>query len=301
MTRKILLILLLCLGIAEMTQAQSFYNIRRNRNLMVNAGSGIAYYKGEMVNPGEVGLVKPNITIGAEYYFAPRISARAQLTWFQMKGDDSKADDDRKGRNLSFTSSSFELSTIGIVSLGPQGMRYYERPRLNLHAFGGIGLLYFNPKTELNGEKHALQPLMTENVKYSRFQPTIPFGLGARIHVNPFFNILIEGGYRLTFTDYLDDVSKRRYVSLDELGGDPTSVRFQLSDRRGEIDALPQPETEEVRTTRGVRGNPEENDGYFIMNISLQYYLPTEIFGGSQRKLYTIKRKAYYRKPTRRR
>jgi hypothetical protein len=301
MTRKILLILLLCLGAAEMTQAQSFYNIRRNRNLMVNVGSGIAYYKGEMVNPGEVGLVKPNITVGAEYYFAPRISARAQLTWFQMKGDDAEADDDRWQRNLSFTSSSYELSAIGIVSLGPQGMRYYERPRLNLHAFGGIGLLYFNPKTEFNGEKHALQPLMTENVKYSRFQPTIPFGLGARIHVNPFFNILIEGGYRLTFTDYLDDVSKRRYVSLDELGGDPTSLRFQLSDRRAEVDMLPQPATEEVRTTRGVRGNPEENDGYFILNVSLQYYLPTEIFGGSQRKLYTIKRKAYYRKPNRRR
>jgi hypothetical protein len=28
--------------------------------------------------------------------------------------------------------------------------------------YGGVGLLYFNPKAELNGTWHALQPLQTE-------------------------------------------------------------------------------------------------------------------------------------------
>jgi hypothetical protein len=167
-------------------------------------------------------------------------------------------------------------------------------------------LLYFNPKTELDGKKYALQKYQTEGVKYSRFQPVIPVGLGARIHVNPFFNILIEGGYRFTFTDYLDDVSKRRYPSLDELGvANYDDIRFRLSDRRFEIGTEPGPPLpdvdEEKRTTVGVRGNPTENDGYFILNISLQYYLPKEIFRDNQRKLYTVKRKAYYRKPGRRR
>ncbi len=306
MKKTLPFLLLFCFGIAEFAAAQSFYNIRRNRNFMVNAGSGIANYKGEMVNPGDMGFAKPNITVGAEYFVYPRISARAQLTWFVMKGDDSKADDDRWQRNLSFTSSSWELSTIGIVNLIPQGGRYYERPRINLHGFAGIGLLYFNPKTVLDGEKYALQPMQTEGVKYSRFQPVIPVGLGARIHVNPFFNILIEGGYRFTFTDYLDDVSKRRYPSLDELGiTSYDDIRFRLSDRRYEIGTepgspLPDPD-ELARTSRGVRGNPGENDGYFILNISLQYYLPMEIFGNSQRKLYTIKRKPYNSPPARRR
>jgi hypothetical protein len=305
MTRKVLLLLLFCMGVAEL-HAQSFYNIRRNRNLMVNLGSGTATYKGEMVNPGELGIVKPNITAGAEYYLGRRVSARAQLTWFQIKGDDAKADDDRWQRNLNFTSSSWELSTVGVVSLMPQGQRYYERPRINLHGFAGIALLFFNPKATYEGDKVALRPLKTENVAYSRFQPVIPIGIGARIHVNPFFNILIEGGYRFTFTDYLDDVSKRRYVSIDELGGDYNSMRFKLSDRRYEIGTQPRSTVvddidEEKRIRVGVRGNPTENDGYFLLNISLQYYLPKEIFRDSQRKLYTVKRKAYYRKPSRRR
>jgi hypothetical protein len=314
MTRKVLFLLLFCLGIAEMTQAQSFYNMRRNRNFMVNFGSGIANYKGEMVNPGELGITKPNITAGAEYYFYPRISARASLTWFMIKGDDSKADDDRWERNLSFHSSNWELTTVGVVSLMPQRARYYERSNFNLHGFVGIGLLYFNPKTELDGEKYALQKYQTEGEKYSKFQAVIPMGVGARIRVNPFFNILIEGGYRFTFTDYLDDVSKRRYPTLDELGlgnMDPAeaykTIQFRLSDRRYEIgtapveNAAPHISDEEARTTKGVRGNPGENDGYFILNISVQYYLPKEIFRNSQRKLYTVKRKAYYRKPSKRR
>jgi hypothetical protein len=299
MTRKFLFLLLLTIGVAELAVAQSFYNIRRNRNLMVNVGSGTANYKGEMVNPGEFGILKPNITVGAEYYFMPRISARAQFTWFQIKGDDSKADDDRKLRNLNFTSSCFELSTVGIISLGPQGARYYERPRLNLHGFAGIGLLYFNPKTTLDGEKYALQPLQTEGVSYSRIQPVIPIGIGARLHVNPFVNILIEGGYRITFTDHLDDVSRQRYLHYSEFEGGQSSVAWRLSDRRNEQEnVFIDPErASEV----GIRGNPSENDGYFILNISLQYYLPSEIFRSSQRKLYTIKRKSYYRKPKQRR
>jgi hypothetical protein len=299
MTRKILFLALFCLGVAEMAQAQSFYNIRRNRNLMVNFGSGTAVYKGEMVNPGELGIVKPNITAGAEYYFTPRISARAQLTWFQIKGDDAKADDDRWQRNLSFVSGNVEFSTVGMISLSPQGQRYYERPKLNLHGFVGIGVLYFNPKTIYNGEKVALRPYKTEGVAYSRIQPVIPIGVGARINVNPFFNILIEGGYRITFTDYLDDVSRRRYLPPEAFPGGAESDAYKLSERRMEIGKAP---PLELRTKYGVRGNPEENDGYFIMNISLQYYLPTEIFkNNGQRKLYTVKRKSFYRKPARRR
>jgi hypothetical protein len=270
-------------------EAQSFFAIRRNRNLLVGLGSGTANYYGEMVNPGEFGIIKPNITASAEYYWLPRVSTRAQLTWFQFSGDDSKADDDREERNLSFTSSNIELSVIGVVHLSPMGTRFYQRSPLNLHAFLGIGLLHFNPKTvTADGEKVALAPLQTEGVKYSRFQPVIPVGLGARIKVDPFFNIIIEGGYRITFTDYLDDVSVKRYPDPATLKSD---LARELSDRRPEIGTQP-PNPQKV----GVRGNPEENDGYFIANITLQYYLPKEIFRDSQNKLYRSKRKVWNRR-----
>jgi hypothetical protein len=271
-----------------LAEAQSFYAIRKNRNLLVGLGSGTANYYGELVNPGEVGKVRPNIAVSGEYYLTNRISTRATLTWFQISGSDAKATDDRWERNLSFTSSNFELSFTGVINLMPVGARFYQRTKLNLYGFVGFGLLYFNPKAELDGKKYALAPLQTEGSSYSRFQPVIPMGLGARIKVDPFFNVLIEGGYRTTFTDKLDDISRRRYPDGATLKND---IARALSDRRPEIGTQPL-----NPTTTGVRGNPETNDAYFIASITLQYYLPKEVFQGGNRKLYNRKRKGYYKR-----
>lgn len=260
--------------------AQSFYAVRRNRNLLVSFGTGIANYKGEMVNPGSLGKIKPNIAVGLEYYVTPRISARAQLTWFQIAGDDRLANDDRVERNLHFRSNSYEMSISGAVNLTPMGQRYYQRSRINFHAFAGAGLLRFNPKAEYQGKWIALAPLETEGVKYSRQQPILLGGLGARLKINPFFNLVVEGGYRMTFTDYLDDVSSEHYK-------DPATLKSDLSralaDRRRERDP-------DYPINRGQRGNPSSNDGYFIGNITLQYYVPTEIFRNAQRQMYRRQR-----------
>lgn len=280
--------LIAALGIPLTGYCQSFYALRRDRNFLVSLGSGTANYYGEMVNPGEFGTLKPNVAAGAEYYMTDRISIRGELTWFQLSGNDADADDDRVERNLSFRSNNIELSLMGAINLSPMGLRFYQRSKLNFHAFAGIGALYFNPKAKYQGEWHALQPLQTENKKYSRFQPVIPLGFGARIKLDPFFNILVEAGYRLTFTDYLDDASSTRYVDGALLKND---LARALADRRVEIDTQPSRPTEV-----GKRGNPAHNDGYFITNITLQYYIPKIMFSGYN-KLYNAKRKGYYRRP----
>lgn len=282
-------LLILTLGLfPHFADAQSFYSIRRDRNFLVGLGTGTANYFGELVNPGEFGSLKYNIAANAEYYLTNRISARATLTYFRISGSDAKADDDRQERNLSFVSGGLEFSALGVINLSPMGARFYQRSKLNLHAFAGIGVMYFNPKAELDGKKYALQPLMTEDVKYSRIQPVIPVGLGARIKVDPFFNVLIEGGYRITFTDYLDDISSRRYANT-ATWTDP--IRIALSDRRPEIGTQPP-----IPYEQGVRGNPDKNDGYFLLNVTVQYYIPKQMFNSSQRKLYNKKRKAIYRR-----
>ena len=239
------------LGVPFEGSSQSFYALRRDRNFLVSIGSGTANYKGEMVNPGEWGKLRPNVAIGAEYYLTSRISARAELTWFQIAGNDADADDDRVERNLSFRANCLELSALGAINLTPMGLRFYQRSTLNFHAFTGIGLLYFNPKAKYQGEWHALQPLRTENTKYSRLQPVIPVGIGARIKLDPFFNILVEGGYRFTFTDYLDDASKHRYVDGALLKND---LARALSDRRVEIDTQPSRPTEVGNEPSEFRG-----------------------------------------------
>ncbi|MBL7835070.1 MAG: hypothetical protein JNK18_14015 [Cyclobacteriaceae bacterium] len=272
--------------VTELSFGQSFYAIRRERSLMVTVGSGSANYFGELVNPGSLGKIRPNLVLGAEYYFFNRISARTELTWFMIAGDDAKANSDRVERNLNFFSNNFELSATGAVYLLPNGVRFYQRPILNLYGFAGIGLLYFNPKTRYQGDVVALAPLETEGTKYSRVIPVIPFGLGVKIKYGPFFNIIVEGGYRLTFSDYLDDVSITRYPDPASLKSDLSRA---LSDRRRERDP-----DYPIVPGLGRRGNPETNDGYILLNVKVQYYLPVD-FGSSQRKLYNQKRKQYKR------
>lgn len=273
-----------------LAEAQSFYAIRRPRNLAASIGTGIASYKGELVNPKQFGKVRYNVVVGVEYLLNPRFTVKADLTWFNIAGSDANANDDRVERNLSFTSNNQELSVAGTVYLLKDPKEFYRRSTFNLYAFAGVGFFHMNPKAEYQGKKYALQPLETEGVKYSQFQFSIPYGLGVRFSIGPLTNIVMEGGYRTTFTDYLDDVSTKRYPDPTTLKDGGTGITTALSDRRKERDP-----DYPVRPNLGVRGNPTTNDGYFIFNIKYQYYLPFNIGAtGLNRKFYKKKRKGVF-------
>ncbi len=278
---------IVALLLPEVLHAQSFYAIRRERSLIAVVGVGTSTYFGELANPKDYIDARPTLNVGLQYYVTNRISVRSELNWFQLSGDDAKADIEsgRIERNLSFISNNFELNAVGIIQLGPHGQRFYQRPKLSFYGFAGIGLLYFNPKTDYQGQKVALQPLQTEGVKYSKFAPVIPYGLGAKLMLGPFLNVSIEGGYRKVFTDYLDDVST---VHLGP-GAFTDPIAQDLSDRRPEVSGTAVPAGTQ-------RGNPDKKDGYMLLNVKAEYYLPGNIFGNSNKRLYKSKRKAYYRK-----
>jgi len=286
--QKVLSIASILLVSSFCADAQSFYAARRERSLILVGGIGTSSYFGELTNPGDLWRAKPALSAGLQYYINNVVSIRAEADWFQLKGDDAKApaETGRPPRNLSFKSDNFEANFTGHISLLPQGRRFYQRPPVNLYAFGGLGFLYFNPKTEYQGEKYALQPLQTELVKYSRFAFVIPFGLGTKFKIGPFFNLAIEGGYRVTFTDYLDDVSTFHV----DAAAFSNPIAAALSDRGPEVGA-------KKAEVGAIRGNPKTNDGYFLFSAKVEYYLPANfsIGGNSQQKLLKKKRNAFYR------
>ncbi len=254
--------------------SQSFYKFRRGRDVIASAGTGTTSYFGDLNDEGDFFDPKPNFNIGLQYFFTTRIAARAELLWFQLEGDDSESSEGGKvRRNLSFISNNFELNVVGIIQAFPNGTRYYQRPTFNVYGFAGIGLLYFNPQAELNGNKYALQPIQTEGVSYSRTTIVIPYGIGIKYKINPFFNIVLEGGFRQTFTDYIDDVSDK-YVDNSSFS-DP--IHAQLADRRPEIGLS-------VKEAGSKRGNPENNDNYFIYNFKLEFFLPNNLLSSGSIK-----------------
>ncbi|HRG11038.1 MAG TPA: DUF6089 family protein, partial [Cyclobacteriaceae bacterium] len=269
--------------LAESAMAQSFYAIRKNRSLILVAGTGTSTYFGELANPGDYFDAKLNISAGLQYYLTPQISLRSEVNWFTLQGSDADSDDsERKQRNLSFRSRNVEFNVTGIINLFANGNRYYRRPYFNVYGFGGVGLLYFNPKAELNGTWHALQPLQTEGVKYSRVTPVIPFGLGVRLKFGPNMNIAIEGGYRKIFTDYLDDVSTVYPVQSSLASDIARSLSVRYDNVPAGIEGL-------------QRGNPSSDDGYMMVNVKLEYYLPFDLHDNGNGRMYSKKRSASYR------
>jgi hypothetical protein len=279
--RKTLLIVLALFTLMPLVSAQSFYATRRDRNLIVSGGTGAARYFGDLVQPGDLGKVRPNLYFGAEYFFTARISVRAEATWFQIAGADAIEIE----RNLSFKANNFELGGSATLQLFPNEKKFYQRKVVNPYIFAGYAFLWSNPTAEYQGKTYALQPLQTEGEKYSRIQPVIPYGFGIKIKSSPWMDIAVEACYRETFTDYLDDVSKRRYVDRSTLPGGVNGISAKLSDRRNEIGTEPP-----SPTTQGVRGNPNYEDSYATVNVKLLFYVPSSF--GSGKKLYTAKRKA---------
>jgi hypothetical protein len=281
---------LLCLFLSLLTLSsfsQSFYAARGERSLILSGGLGTSSYYGDLANSSDIIAAQPNINVGLQYYFSNRIGGRVELNWFTLAGDDAKATSGgRDQRNLSFQSSNFELTAVGLVNLYAHGDRYYRRPSFNIYGFAGVGLLYFNPKAKdpLTGNLEALQPLQTEGKGYSLVTPTIPFGLGVRLKVTPQLNVAIEGGWRKVFTDYLDDVSGPSYLGTAAFS-DPLAAR--MSDKR--VDPAQQ------GLPGGVRGNPNSDDAYMLLNVKIEYYLPLDFGGSGNKKAYSKKRSSMYR------
>jgi hypothetical protein len=283
MMKRLLILSVVFSSVCHIASSQSFYTVRRDRSLILIVGANTSTYYGDLKDNNDLLDVRPSLTLGALYYVSKRIGIRSEFSWVTLSGSDANSDDEGKIlRNLSFTSANYEFNAVGVINLIPQGGRFYQRPQVNVYAFGGVGGLYFNPKAKLDGQKYALQPLQTEGVEYSRLALILPYGLGVKYKATPFFNIALEAGWRKTFTDYIDDVSTK-FLDNSTIA-DP--IAKQLADRRPEI-GLP------VKEAGAKRGEPTNDDAYMLFSVKAEYYLPYQL-GNNQRKLYNRKRRAIY-------
>ena len=291
--KKLVLLVIVAL-FTETGLAQSFYSRRIDRQWIASAGSGVATYYGELKNPGAIfdGIMY-NIEIGLEKRFNDRISARANLTFFQVQGSDAKsASETRTPRNLSFRSSNLELAVVGTVQLFPEVGRYYQRKAINPYLFLGVGATYFSPSAiipdEYNdgsqipeaGTRTGLRKLNTEHANYLPVAMVFPMGVGVKMMIQPALNISVNGGYRFALTDYLDDAST---VHPGDAAFGSDKLAAALSDRRHEIGRPSAP-------PGAKRGNPDKKDGYFILSIRVDYYLPPQVFGNGGGKYRGPKR-----------
>ncbi|GAB3959243.1 hypothetical protein GCM10028805_54980 [Spirosoma harenae] len=279
----------------------------------VTFGAGTSTYFGEM-NPYSYPLKslftlpRWNVGLGYTRFFTPKFAARAMFTWARIVGDDytfAKSNPEKYAlqyiQNLHFRNDVKEFAVTGIYNFIPEGRNSSVRPKVAPYLFGGIALVAHSPEAmpgDSLREQYRLskwvklQPLHTEGQgqpgyekPYSLVTLAIPAGIGVRYRFNENFNLGIEIGYRMTFTNYLDDVGSI-YASPDALQG----IALPMADRRNQTVAARVNETrdalQQLRQTnpefftmvaRGGGTNKFPQDGYLLTNLSIQYVIPGKI------------------------
>lgn len=177
----------------------------------------------------------------------------ASLTY--LEGDDAAINTNgvnelwRKQRNLDFRTNVWEVN--GNIELFPTMLFNTDpdnEPRLRPYGLIGAGVFHFNPQgslTNAQGNKtwYNLHPLRTEgqgmpeypySKPYNLTQFNVLYGGGLKYFVSDRVNVSMELLYRKTFTDYIDDVSKR-YIDPKDfskyLSAADASLAYQLSDK----------------------------------------------------------------------
>lgn len=247
-------ILALILGTSvSLTKAQDY-------DLGVFAGA--SFYRGDLTPTAVNGLrgTRPAIGVLGRLNLHPNFALRGNLNLgyiaaydrLNNPGTDANSDG-RRARKLSFHAPVIELSGMLEINL----MKYIagsKKYKFAPYLFGGVALAYTAPKAYFRGDRVSLINVPTEPGKsYSAIKLAIPFGAGLKYNISKNWTLGVEFGPRLTFTDYLDDVSTTYNTSLT-----PGSQDYLLSNRTdGPIDAS------------SKRGNPQYNDWYFFTGFTL--------------------------------
>lgn len=273
MLRKTLILVCILIGLSK-TQAQMLEPYVHQGEVGVSLG--LAHYFGDL-NP-TTSINRPKTAAGIFFrkqisnYIGIRISGEYAMLGYS---DVYSANPVQQTRNLSFNSNVWEISVAGdfnFFEFHPGFEGYEFTPYVGL----GVGVFSYDPYAYLNGEKYLLRTLGTEgqgSSLYPELKPynpiaiSIPFTLGAKYALNPRTNVFAELTYRMTNTDYLDDVSglyaPDAFPTLPD--GSP-SPAFLLQDR-----------SYENGTSIGIkgrqRGNSLQKDAFASFKLGISFNL----------------------------
>lgn len=249
-------------------------------------------------------LMRPVLGLYGKWNAHKNFRVRLETNFTTLKGADIYAEAVpgdagffRQYRNLSFRSPLFE--TVLGLEVVPKSIRISSRIELEPSVVLGAGLLYFNPQAKLDGEWIGLQPLGTEGQglpeypdrkRYKLLQPMIPLSLGLGTVIDERWRLTFDLSSRFTFTDYLDDVSKT-YVDpqlyFRHYESSVANTIMLLANRSPEID--PDGQYSFITEPGQQRGNPNNNDHYFLFTVRFGILL------GTNHNWYDTERKIWRR------
>src|SRR6056297_2731688 len=295
-----LLFVVLFISLAKSADGQ-VYKWRKLRYELI-AGGGISNFMsdvGEAENSGlskyfwtNVNTWRPVGVIGLRMAFSDRHKAKAVLTTGFLYANDAYGawPENQYEVRTSITEVSAQYEFYLITEQKKRNIynflgasQRFKNFVLPTYLFIGVGGLYYNPKTLFDGEWVALQPYQTEvrpdgEGTYSRYAFTVPVGLGIKFKLTKYVSANIEAGWRLPFTDYIDDLGAGDYPDLETIVDQGDYTRAALSWRGHGYDRMSDDLIDKLETdvpSGSRRGSGEWYDQYQFVTVTLNFKLQT--------------------------
>lgn len=209
----------------------------------------------------------------ARYKINDFFAIQGSLNYLRIQCDDKLSTNrGRRGRNLNFRNDILDFALRGevyIYNIPDVGGTGRYRLDFKSYAFVGVGAFLHGPKTIYDGSWVKLRDLKTEGqaTPYSKIGICIPTGLGFYFTKKRKYRVGWEMSWRLTFTDYIDDIST--------VYADPSILESQaaidLANRHDEVSGNPDVPADGHYAPGEKRGDSSDNDTYFYMGVSYSY------------------------------
>jgi hypothetical protein len=238
----------------------------------------------------EISLTSPAVGIHMRYRAGRYFAYRANFGFGKIYGDDKLTQETyRNNRNLNFKSNIIEFSAVVEVYTSkerPGHLYNYKKVKgwrhidIQTYGFIGIGGFYFNPKGQFNGKWYDLRPYRTEGQglkpgtkMYSNYSVCVPMGVGFKYALNRQWSIGLEYGLRMTFTDYIDDVSTVYYDRSAIGAAQETYIDSVMASyfSNPTLNLIPVVDGIDVTGVDQQRGDSEHKDSYMFISITVNY------------------------------
>jgi hypothetical protein len=182
-----------------------FSQVVFSQNFEVGLTLGLTAYNGDIdVVAKNVGsAIQPAVGLLGKYRLSNKLLLRGQILQSKLSASEKNHPTAwRQERGLSFVSPLTEISALLEYEV-------VNKNRFTGFTFGGVGISYFNPKTDFNLPNKYIDDVNPDaQANYKKHTLTIPLGIGLKYSLPHDFFLSAEAGYRFVFTDYLDGISK---------------------------------------------------------------------------------------------
>jgi Outer membrane protein beta-barrel domain len=266
MQRKLILTLLTAVSITALSA----------QDLRLNLFGGMANYNGDLQSrPITFQQARYSVGLWASYDINPYVMLRGGLHFAEVRAEDRfQKNPANRLRNLSFATNIIELHAAAEYHFLGMTDRVFSP-----YVFGGLAGFHYNPYAyDQAGNKVSLKPLSTEGQglagypdrqPYSLVQFAVPLGVGVRMVLTDRIDVGAEFGYRKTFTDYMDDVS-RSYVDQAVLLASRGPKAVEMAFRTPEV---PGHSFDPYPVDLEKRGGSEYKDNYYFLGLTFTYRL----------------------------